>query len=99
VSKPAKPLTAAQRTVPMALVDMREQRDRNAPRVTGPAPRRWSLEGGGTLSLPPATHLVRLDRLGWALCGEYLGKDRGEHKKICEKCRVEASRIGGVIRP
>lgn len=78
-------------------VDTREQRDRAAPKLTGPAIRKASFrpQGGGPIS----THYVRLDSTSRPLCPMTLHPDPKAEpgQRVCEACRIEAARLRTVL--
>lgn len=90
--------SAAERTVTMPGVDLREQRDEAQLKIVGPLLRKWTVVGGGRFSNPGGTHLVRVDTLGVSLCGLTLDRDRGDHKKVCAACHLAASKMGGIVQ-
>lgn len=97
-ARTARPLTAAQRTVCIPGVDLREQDNRNAPpNIARLVVRR------AVFRIPnqahPETHLAWETDLR-PMCGrETVGAERYETPgKICMACRAEASKQRAVVR-
>jgi hypothetical protein len=92
VARVRKPrvLSAAERTgVLFDAYHLLEQCDFNAPKFDGPRLRQVGI------NLIPHLAVIGSDR---SLCGIHAAgrRDRG-HGRVCQACRVEASRIRGVI--
>lgn len=103
-----KIITAAELTVPLPLVDTRPQEDRAAPEMPdGPALYIWDFPLALHLSRDAGTSRMTPDSAAdvEALCGAVGSlRTRPDRKrsapldKICGHCRIEASKMRGMIR-